>query len=74
MECRHCYADEVRYRTCKYSVNRGWCGGVCHNVHEPPTDGTFWPAPHFKCSMCGNVHVSMDYVYYCPNCGAKVVD
>lgn len=48
--------------------------GTCHNIHEPPKDTTFWPAPHFKCSECGATHVSMGYVYYCPNCGRKVVD
>lgn len=48
--------------------------GTCHNVHEPPKDETFWPAPHFKCSECGATHVSMEYVYFCPNCGRKVVD
>ena len=48
--------------------------GTCHNVHEPPKDETFWPAPHFKCSGCGATHVSMEYVFYCPNCGRKVVD
>ena len=47
---------------------------TCHNVHEPPKDTTFWPAPHFKCSECGHKHVSMNYVYFCPNCGRKVVD
>lgn len=47
---------------------------TCINVHEPPKDTTFWPAPHFKCSKCGATHVSMEYVFYCPNCGAKVVD
>ena len=46
----------------------------CKNVHEPPKDTTFWPAPHFKCSVCGKTHVSIDYVYFCPNCGAEVVD
>lgn len=46
----------------------------CKNVHEPPKDTPFWPAPHFKCSVCGKTHVSMDYVYFCPNCGAEVVD
>ncbi len=46
---------------------------TCQNVHEPPKNTTFWPAPHFKCSVCGEKHVSIDYVYYCPNCGAKVV-
>ena len=48
--------------------------GTCHNVHEPPKDKTFWPSPHFKCSECGATHVSMEYVYFCPNCGRKVVD
>lgn len=47
---------------------------TCTNVHEPPKDTTFWPAPHFKCSECGATHVSMEYVFFCPNCGAKVVD
>lgn len=47
--------------------------GTCRNVHEPPKDTTFWPAPHFKCSECGEVHVSMQYVYFCPNCGKKVI-
>ena len=44
----------------------------CRNVHEPPKDTTFWPAPHFRCSVCGKAHVSTDYVYFCPNCGAEV--
>lgn len=48
--------------------------GECSNVHEPPRRSEFWPTPHFKCSECGSVHVSLDYVYYCPNCGRKVVD
>ena len=48
--------------------------GTCHNVHEPPKDTTFWPSPHFKCSECGATHVSMEYVFHCPNCGRKVVD
>ena len=47
---------------------------TCKNVAEPPSDGTFWPAPHFTCSECGHKHVSMSYVYFCPNCGRKVVD
>ena len=46
---------------------------TCKNIHEPPRNNTFWPTPHFKCSECKNVHVSMDYVYYCPNCGCKVI-
>ena len=46
--------------------------GTCHNVHEPPEGTTFWPVPHFKCSVCGKAHVSMDYVYFCPNCGRRV--
>lgn len=48
--------------------------GTCRNVHEPPKNTTFWLTPHFKCSECGAVHVSMDYVYFCPNCGRRVVD
>ena len=48
--------------------------GECHNVHEPLKNPTFWLTPHFKCSECGAVHVSMEYVHFCPNCGAKVVD
>lgn len=47
---------------------------TCTNVAESPKDTTFWPAPHFKCSECGATHVSMEYVFYCPNCGRKVVD
>lgn len=47
---------------------------TCHNVHEPPRNTEFWPIPHFKCSECGATHVSMDYVFYCPSCGAEVVD
>lgn len=46
---------------------------TCKDVHEPPRDTTFWPTLHFKCSRCGATHISIDYVYYCPNCGAKVV-
>jgi hypothetical protein len=45
---------------------------TCHDVSEPPKDCAFWPSPHFKCSECGATHVSMEYVYYCPNCGRKV--
>lgn len=48
--------------------------GTCHNVHEPPKDTTFWPAPHFKCSECGATHISMNYVFYCPNCGRRIVE
>lgn len=48
--------------------------GTCKNIHEPPRNTTFWPTPHFKCSECGATHVSMEYVYFCPNCGRKVVD
>lgn len=47
---------------------------TCRNVHEPPKATTFWPAPHFKCSRCGAVHVSTDYVFYCPYCGARVCE
>ena len=48
--------------------------GTCRNVHEPPKSTTFWPTPHFKCSECGATHISMEYVFYCPNCGRKLVD
>lgn len=47
---------------------------TCTNVADPPKDTTFWPAPHFKCSKCGHQHISMDYVFFCPSCGARVVD
>ena len=47
--------------------------GTCHDVHELPRNTTFWPSPHFRCSECGAVHVSMEYVVFCPNCGRKVV-
>ena len=47
---------------------------TCRNVHEPPDGETFWPAPHFRCSKCGKAHVSVDYVFFCPNCGAEVID
>ena len=59
----------------KEKVERRWNTRperTCRNVHEPPKDSAFWPAPHFKCSECGAVHVSVDYVFYCPNCGARV--
>ena len=46
---------------------------TCRDIAEPPKGGGFWPAPHFKCSECGGEHVSIDYVSYCPKCGAKVV-
>lgn len=46
--------------------------GTCHDVSEPPKDGVFWPSPHFRCSECGATHVSLEYVYYCPNCGRQV--
>lgn len=46
---------------------------TCEDVSEPPESGGFWPAPHFKCSVCGTQHVSVGYVRYCPNCGARVV-
>ena len=68
--------DGIWYGTIEHAVQR-WNTRVertCKNVHEPPKGTTFWPAPHFKCSRCGAVHVSMDYVFYCPNCGAKVVE
>ena len=48
--------------------------GTCRDVHEPPRNTTFWPTPHFKCSECGATHVSTSYVFYCPNCGRRVVE
>lgn len=46
---------------------------TCFNVADPPEEG-FWPMPHFKCSVCGAYYVTDKYVYYCPNCGRKVVE
>lgn len=45
---------------------------TCHNVAAPPDEG-FWPMPHFECSICGASYVTSEYVYFCPNCGRKVV-
>jgi hypothetical protein len=45
---------------------------TCINVADPPEEG-FWPMPHFKCFVCGAYYVTDKYVYYCPNCGRKVV-
>lgn len=70
------YKDEVRDLRDETRERLGKRGRVsertCRNVSEPPESGGFWPSPHFKCSECGCEHVSTDYVYYCPNCGAKV--
>ena len=46
---------------------------TCYDISKPPADGGFWPSPHFKCSLCDKEHISMDYVFFCPNCGAKVI-
>lgn len=46
---------------------------TCEDVSVPRGDG-FTPYVEFKCSACGCSHVSLTYVYYCPNCGAEVVD
>ncbi len=46
---------------------------TCKDVSVPRGDG-FTPYVEFKCSMCGCSHVGLTYVYYCPNCGAEVVD
>lgn len=61
------------YLTPEQAIAATLGAGTCHNVHEPPKDTTFWPAPHFKCSVCGRTHVSTDYVFYCPGCGREVV-
>ena len=46
---------------------------TCEDVSVPRGDG-FTPYVEFKCSACGCSHVSLTYVYYCPNCGAEVTD
>lgn len=46
---------------------------TCEDVSVPRGDG-FTPYVEFKCSACGCSHVSLTYVYYCPWCGARVVD
>lgn len=71
-ETRFC--TDMRRFTPAQAIAATLGSGTCHNVHEPPKDETFWPAPHFKCSECGATHVSMEYVFYCPNCGRKVED
>ena len=74
VECRVCGAEAKRCDDGLEAI-AAWntrAERTCRNVHEPPKDSTFWPAPHFKCSECGAVHVSVDYVFYCPNCGARV--
>lgn len=60
--------------TARQAIDATLGRGTCRNVHEPPRNTAFWPIPHFKCSECGATHISMDYVYYCPSCGAEVVD
>ena len=44
---------------------------TCEDVSVPHGDG-FTPYVEFKCSACGCSHISLAYVYYCPNCGAEV--
>lgn len=46
---------------------------TCEDVFVPRGDG-FTPYVEFKCSACGCSHVSLTYVYYCPNCGAEVIE
>ena len=46
---------------------------TCEDVSVPRGD-EFKPYVEFKCSECGCSHVSLTYVYYCPNCGAEVVE
>lgn len=46
---------------------------TCEDVSVPRGD-EFTPYVEFKCSACGCSHVSLTYVYYCPWCGAEVVD
>lgn len=46
---------------------------TCEDVSVPRGDG-FTPYVEFKCSACGCSHVSLTYVYYCPRCGAEVID
>ena len=46
---------------------------TCEDVSVPRGD-VFTPYVEFKCSACGCSHVSLTYVYYCPNCGAEVVE
>ena len=71
---RGAHLEETDWQLVTDNLNARLENGTCRNIHEPPKDGMFWPSPHFKCSECGATHVSMDYVYYCPNCGRKVVD
>lgn len=48
---------------------------TCTNVDPVPKDGSaFYPTPHFKCSECGASYALTDYAYWCPACGAEVID
>jgi hypothetical protein len=47
---------------------------TCHNVDAPPKNDPCLPVLHFRCSECGAMHVSVSDVYFCPNCGAWIVD
>ena len=69
----YAYAREMREAADTIEKLRNRLTETCHNVAEYPEDG-FWPSPHFKCDVCGASHVSMEYVYYCPNCGRRVVE
>lgn len=71
---RGAHLEETDWQSVADKLNSVRSCETCRNVHEPPKGCTFWPTPRFKCSECGATHVSMEYVYYCPNCGRKVVD
>lgn len=48
---------------------------TCENIGAVPEDGSrFYLVPHFKCSECGSACTLTHYAYFCPNCGAKVVE
>lgn len=71
---RGAHLEETDWQSIADKLNSVRSCETCRNVHEPPKGTPFWPTPRFKCSECGATHVSMEYVYYCPNCGRKVVD
>lgn len=78
VRCQSCGARTRQHHENDVGAVDGWnrrAGrGECRNVHEPPKNTPFWPTPRFKCSVCGATHISVEYVYYCPNCGRKVID
>lgn len=48
---------------------------TCKNLDVVPKDGSgFYPTPHFKCSECGASYALTDYAYWCPSCGAEVIN